>query len=50
MEQAELLLRKAEQDAVVVTRAVGDPEIADEFAAFHRAALKWSEREIDQDR
>jgi hypothetical protein len=32
MEQARLLLRKAQQDEVVVARAVSDAEIADETA------------------
>lgn len=35
MDQALLLLRKAEQDAVIVRRAVTDSEIADEIAGFH---------------
>lgn len=34
-EQARLLLRKARQDAVIVSRAVVDPEIADEIVGFH---------------
>jgi len=34
-EQARLLLRKARQDMVVVSRAVDDPEIADEIVGFH---------------
>jgi len=35
MDQAHLLLRKAEQDAVIVRRAVTDHEISDEIAGFH---------------
>ncbi len=35
LNQAQLLLRKAEQDAVVVSRAVTDSEISDEIAGFH---------------
>lgn len=35
MEQARLLLRKARQDSVIVSRAVGDLEIADEIVGFH---------------
>src|SRR4051812_47823405 len=34
-EQAELLLRKARQDVVVVARGVDDGEIADEVVGFH---------------
>jgi hypothetical protein len=34
-EQARLLLRKARQDQVIVSRAVDDPEIADEIVGFH---------------
>jgi HEPN domain-containing protein len=34
-EQATLLVRKASQDAVIVRRAVEDPEIADEIIGFH---------------
>jgi len=35
IEQARLLLRKARQDVVIVSRAVDDPEIADEIVGFH---------------
>jgi HEPN domain-containing protein len=34
-EQARLLLRKGEQDAVIVERAITDLEIADEIVGFH---------------
>jgi HEPN domain-containing protein len=34
-EQAQLLLRKARQDVVVVARGVEDAEIADEVIGFH---------------
>lgn len=34
-EQARLLLRKALQDEVIVSRAATDPEIADEIVGFH---------------
>jgi len=35
MEQARLLLRKARQDLVIVSRGVSDLEIADEIVGFH---------------
>lgn len=35
IEQARILLRKARQDAVIVSRAVEDAEIADEIVGFH---------------
>ena len=33
--QARLLLRKARQDAVIVSKAVDDADIADEIVGFH---------------
>jgi HEPN domain-containing protein len=35
IEQARLLLRKAEQDATAVRHLVGDPDVADEIVGFH---------------
>ncbi len=48
--QARLLLRKANQDAVIVRKSVTDPEIPDEVVGFHfqqgceksmKAVLAW---------